>query len=92
MPVPCPYCARLMDGRRPTASTSPTRDHVIPQCLGGTRVVLVCRRCNLDKASTPIATWLVLLERRGDKRAPHVAAFIQANPWVLVPILVGDLQ
>jgi 5-methylcytosine-specific restriction endonuclease McrA len=90
MPDPCPYCRRIMDGRRPLHATYPTKDHVIPQARGGERTVLVCRRCNMDKGSSPIQGWLALLERRRDPRALFVAGFIKANPWAIVPVLMEE--
>lgn len=90
MPDPCPYCGKLMDGRRPLHATYPTADHVFPQSLGGVRTVLVCRRCNMDKGATPIQVWQALLDRRKDPRAWLVSAFICANPWAIVPVLMED--
>lgn len=90
MPDPCPYCGKMMDGRRPLHATYKTRDHVIPQSLGGERTVYCCRRCNMDKGSTPIQVWQAILDRRKDPRAWHVSAFICANPWAVSTVLLAD--
>lgn len=92
MPAPCPYCAKIMDGRRPTHATFPTADHVIPQSLGGTRTILVCRRCNMDKGDKPIQVWQALLDRRKDPRAWTVSAFICANPWAVATVLLAHSE
>jgi hypothetical protein len=56
----------------------PTRDHVRPRCRGGTvdgqNKAIVCDRCNFDKGSPSLASWLYLLGKAGDRRAEIVAA------------------
>lgn len=81
--TPCPYCARLMRvprkarRRDPSATDYPTRDHMIPRSLmPGQATVMVCRRCNQDKANRTLEGWAAILERDGDPRAVHVRRFI----------------
>lgn len=75
----CPYCGTTMNGRdkHPRA---PTRDHVQAKSVGGSRApenfVMVCRLCNGHKGRMTLEEFHAWLDQRGDKRARHVAAFI----------------
>ena len=62
-----------MTGRRAHQPNFPTRDHVIPRSLGGGGgVLMVCRKCNGDKAALTIEEWLAVLRSRRDPRADVV--------------------
>jgi 5-methylcytosine-specific restriction endonuclease McrA len=54
---PCAYCGNPM--------AAPTRDHIHPRWRGGTleegNKVLACKRCNSDKGSKSLASWLYRL-------------------------------
>lgn len=89
---PCPYCRRQMDGTKQSHSTYPTRDHVVPKSRGGYFVVICCRQCNNEKANLPLVGWLGLLKRRNDPRAIHVAAFIDAHPYRIRPVLAPPIK
>lgn len=66
---PCPYCKRSMEARHP--SLQPTRDHIVPQSLGGKVIVICCIDCNTIKADLPPLLW---------------SAFMLANPeWWRMP-------
>jgi hypothetical protein len=69
--VHCSYCKREMI---PYSDTHPTRDHVYPKSLGGTRTVWACVTCNQMKA---------------DMLPDHWDAFMAANPgwWNISPSL-----
>jgi hypothetical protein len=74
--LPCPYCDHPMAGER-----APSRDHIRPRSKGFTLAdlrngAIVCRRCNTDKGSRSLASFLFRLRRACDPRAPFVAAFI----------------
>ncbi len=62
---PCAYCGEPM--------ATPTRDHIRPRSKGGTLApgnkALACDRCNTDKCSRSLASWLYRLEKAGDPRA-----------------------
>src|SRR5216684_6443958 len=51
---PCAYCGEPM--------AAPTRDHIRPRSKGGTLApgnkALACDRCNTDKGSRSLASWL----------------------------------
>ncbi|MGJ4908877.1 HNH endonuclease [Bradyrhizobium sp. HKCCYLS2033] len=70
---PCAYCGQAM--------AAPTRDHVRPRSKGGTLAgqnkALACQRCNEDKGSRSIRSWLYRLEKAGDPRAAIVATRIE---------------
>ncbi len=61
---PCAYCGEPM--------ATPTRDHIRPRSKGGTLApgnkALACDRCNTDKGSRSLASWLYRLEKAGDPR------------------------
>ena len=65
---PCPYCGRQMERFHP--KLDPTRDHVMPQSLGGTKIIICCAQCNHIKADMPPDVW---------------AGFMAAHPgwWLL---------
>ena len=67
---PCAYCGDPM--------AAPTRDHILPRSKGGTLAphnkALACDRCNTDKGSRSLASWLYRLARAGDQRAAIIAA------------------
>ena len=54
MARPCPYCDRLMKGRR----HAPTRDHINPKSRGGGPTVICCAVCNVFKADRSVVEWL----------------------------------
>jgi hypothetical protein len=66
---PCAYCGDPM--------AAPTRDHIRPRSKGGTleggNKALACARCNTDKGSRSLASWLYRLAGAGDPRAVFVA-------------------
>jgi hypothetical protein len=75
--APCPYCDHPMV----TGERAPSRDHIQPRSKGFTLAdpanrAIVCRRCNTDKGSRSLASFLFRLRRAGDPRAAFVAAFI----------------
>jgi 5-methylcytosine-specific restriction endonuclease McrA len=77
----CPYCGRLMGGKRETASgLFPTIDHIVPLSRGGPNLeanrVFVCCKCNGGKDNTLIDIWLWNLEDAGDPRAEFVGRFM----------------
>jgi 5-methylcytosine-specific restriction endonuclease McrA len=65
---PCVYCGEPMD--------CPTRDHIRPRSKGGTlearNKALACDRCNQDKGSRSLGSWLYRLDRAGDPRVAFV--------------------
>jgi 5-methylcytosine-specific restriction endonuclease McrA len=68
---PCADCGEPM--------AVPTRDHIRPRSKGGTLAqgkALACERCNGDKGSRSLASWLYRLHRAEDRRAVIVAAFM----------------
>ncbi len=69
---PCAYCGEPM--------AYPTRDHIHPRSKGGTleghNKALACNRCNLDKGSRSLRSWLYRLELADDPRAAIVAALL----------------
>ena len=72
---PCAYCGMPM--------AVPTRDHIRPRSKGGTLAqgkALACERCNGDKGSRTLGSWLYRLCRAGDRRAMIVAAFMEPKP------------
>jgi hypothetical protein len=73
---PCAYCGDPM--------AEPTRDHIRPRSKGGTLAphnkALACQRCNTDKGSRSLASWLQRLEKAGDPRAVFVATLIPSRP------------
>jgi len=56
-PGPCTYCKRQMTAPTDRANTSLTVDHVMPQCVGGTRKVWCCRLCNNLKGDLHPSAW-----------------------------------
>lgn len=52
--VHCSYCKREMI---PYSDTHPTRDHVYPKSLGGTKTVWACVTCNNMKANMLPEDW-----------------------------------
>ncbi len=74
----CPYCGRVMsiDGLS-DSDPYPTRDHIRSRQAGGGLRIIVCRKCNLDKAARSLKEWHQALTQTGDERAPVVAAFIE---------------
>jgi HNH endonuclease len=71
---PCAYCGYPM--------AAPTRDHIKPRSKGGTldggNKALACDRCNTDKGSRSLASWLYRLETAGDPRALFVRAIVDS--------------
>lgn len=57
----CAYCKRRMRLTLKPIDEQATRDHVIPRCDGGTRVVAACRECNNRKGSMAPGVFMDLL-------------------------------
>jgi 5-methylcytosine-specific restriction endonuclease McrA len=76
---PCPYCGYVMDKRNPWRM--PTRDHVHPRSRGGrfdpANRLVVCRRCNGDKADMTLALFAAWLLARRDARYERVVALLR---------------
>jgi hypothetical protein len=81
--------SRSLPGGRPAAlsrvssandaSLLPTRDHIHPRSKGGTLAhgkALACLRCDGDKGSRTLGSWLYRLRKAGDRRADIVAEFM----------------
>ncbi len=70
---PCPYCGEPM--------AAPTRDHIWPRKRGGTlngrNKAIVCDPCNTDKGHRSMASWIIRLQRAGDRRVAHVETFLR---------------
>ena len=77
---PCPYCGNRFARR---GERMKTIDHVHPTSKGGSpgfeNRVACCWRCNNDKMDLGLTKWLALLVERSDRRATHVARFIEAR-------------
>ena len=68
---PCSYCGDPM--------AAPTRDHIHPRSKGGTLAhgkALACLRCNGDKGSRTLGSWLYRLRKGGDRRADIVTELL----------------
>lgn len=80
--LPCSYCGCTMRTTfiRPDvlAPEFPTRDHVVPKCMNGSKTVMVCFACNQEKGSIPISEWYARLRRVADSRATKVLDVISA--------------
>ena len=67
---PCAYCGDPM--------AAPTRDHIRPRSKGGAleggNKAFACQRCNTDKGSRSLASWLYRLASAGDPRAAIIEA------------------
>ena len=65
----CAYCDTPMDMNSCNRPNSPTIDHIIPKSAGGCESrfnkVCVCKQCNNEKGSMPLAMFLVQLRYRG---------------------------
>lgn len=76
---PCAYCNQPMIGRR-----FPTRDHVIPLCLGGSNrpgnLKVVCDPCNGHKGARTLEQFAIFLTDHGDPRAAIVWALLERAP------------
>lgn len=79
---PCPYCGEKMGpGRK-----HPTRDHIFPRRLGGTRdhknILIVCRPCNGDKGGMTLEQFAQWLSDNSDSRASIVWPLVtkETNP------------
>jgi 5-methylcytosine-specific restriction endonuclease McrA len=72
---PCRYCGEPM--------VAPTRDHIRPRSKGGTleasNKALACFRCNQDKGSRSLASWLYRLRMANDPRGEIVAQFVESR-------------
>ena len=53
----CCWCQRQLTSPQSNSETSYTRDHVVPQSLGGTRTVPACFTCNQLKGDMLMAEW-----------------------------------
>lgn len=74
----CPYCGRVMSiADKSDSDPYPTRDHIRPRAGGGGPRIIVCRRCNLDKAARSLKEWYQELTQAGDARSPIIEAFIR---------------
>lgn len=73
----CPYCSEAMSD---SWYEQPTRDHVVPKSRGGalgvSNIVIVCRRCNLDKTDMLLSEFYGWLRQRSDPRADVLEASI----------------
>jgi len=81
---PCAYCGDPM--------AAPTRDHIHPRSKGGTLAhgkALACLRCNGDKGSRTLGSWLYRLRKAGDRRADIVAEFIATRVAFARPCAVA---
>ncbi|MPZ34885.1 MAG: hypothetical protein GEV13_28535 [Rhodospirillales bacterium] len=75
--LPCPYCGRAMI----EPEHSPSRDHIRSRKRRGTlgdssNRAIVCWPCNSHKGEWSLERWANRLQRDGDQRADHVAAFL----------------
>jgi hypothetical protein len=61
-----------MNGTRQNQLDMPTRDHIVPQRLGGKIWIIVCQGCNFDKADLYLNEWVFVLQNRKDPRAQRV--------------------
>ena len=72
---PCRYCGEPM--------VAPTRDHIRPRSKGGTlegrNKALACYRCNQDKGSHSLASWLYRLRKANDPRAEVVVQLVNSQ-------------
>lgn len=80
---PCPWCGNPMryEGGRGQGRHAPTDEHLVPRVRGrglGPRPV-VCAKCNQDKGQMTLDGFLGVLNARGDKRAKHVARWMEAH-------------
>lgn len=71
----CPYCNITMRGTK-NRLDSPTRDHIVPRSRAGKRTIIVCRRCNQDKADRDLEEWLGVLEETRDLRRRSVSILL----------------
>lgn len=70
---PCPYCGQTMlKTERQADKRNPTRDHIFPKIRGGRRTLIVCQRCNTDKAHYALREWLAVLMAAKDKRSERI--------------------
>lgn len=73
---PCPYCDKPMN--------TPTRDHVYPRHLGGTRhkdnLLIVCAPCNQAKGAKTLEHFARSLTARRDPRAQRVWDLVRTRP------------
>ncbi len=64
--APCPYCGQYMTER---GYHGVTRDHKHPRSMGGklhgSNRVIVCRRCNFEKANLTLIEYAEKLSKRG---------------------------
>lgn len=58
----CSYCKRTMESKWSRGSLAKTRDHVEPECRGGSVTVWACRFCNGLKADLSPAQWARVME------------------------------
>lgn len=73
---PCPYCNAPMKGNGRRAD-SPTREHINPRANGGGPIIIVCKRCNSDKASYSLrsfAAWLLMTNSPRGRIVSRLAA------------------
>jgi hypothetical protein len=63
---------------------TPTRDHIMPRCLGGQKGIVVCHACNMEKSDRTPTEWLEYLDSTGDRRAGIVAMLYRT----IVPELI----
>ena len=89
----CPYCSEVMD--RTIHDRRPTRDHIFPKSRGGRarhdgrrNIIIVCSRCNRDKADLTLEEFHVALVWALDPRAKHVLALIRLQGRRPMPRLV----
>ena len=85
----CPYCARVM--RVPLKGIRlgktfpadfPTRDHVIPKSrMPAQGTLMVCHKCNHDKANRTLPEWAQYLDFINDPRASIIRKLMHKEHW-----------
>lgn len=58
----CTYCLRVMESKWSKGSLAKTKDHVEPECRGGSIVVWACRFCNGLKADLSPVQWARVMQ------------------------------
>lgn len=57
----CAYCDRILEATTSLSRVAATKDHAVPQCLGGTETVWCCRQCNSIKGKLSPAEWAAFM-------------------------------
>lgn len=53
----CYWCTRTLESMGSRSGVAATRDHVVPQCQGGTHTVWCCWTCNVIKGNMTPYHW-----------------------------------